>query len=70
MSHYLPVFTERNGRQQKAACGTWIEAAAHSTTPSCPTCQAYLGTVEADEEATARALEAEFPEWKGRLAIR
>lgn len=41
-SHYIVAMTVRNGRYQLSACNAWVLESEHSTTPSCPTCQAYL----------------------------
>lgn len=41
-SHWIPPFTERNGRFQLAACNIWIREDEHSAEPTCPTCKAYL----------------------------
>lgn len=70
MTHYIPAFTERNGHQQRTVCGTWIRSNAHSAEPTCAECRAYLQQSEDDDEATARALEAEFPEFSGKLVTR
>ena len=60
MSHYVPAYTEVNGRHQKAACGAWVTPREHSSEPDCDACHAYL-LAEADTYAeTARALGVEF----------
>lgn len=48
-SHYIPAFTEQNGRLQRAACGRWVRAAEHASAPTCDDCQAYVES----EAATA-----------------
>ncbi len=67
MSHYIPAYTEINGRQQKTICGVWVTAQEHSTLPTCRECADYL-TAEAEEDAlTAQNLENEYPEFRGKL---
>lgn len=41
-THYIPAFTEVNGRSQLSACNKWIPADEHSAEPTCPTCKAYI----------------------------
>lgn len=67
LTHYIPLGD--GGRRQRAACGLYVDARAHVVTPTCPTCRHWLETCEADDRETARALEAEFPESKGRLIV-
>lgn len=68
MTHYIPAFTTRYHGQQRAVCGEYVSQARHSVEPTCQPCAAYLTSQAAEDEETALALEAEFPEWKGRLA--
>lgn len=54
-THYIPPFTERNGRKQLTVCGEWVDPRCdHSTEPTCPTCQAYL-LAEPQTQAEAEA---------------
>ena len=66
-THWIPPFTKNgpNGTQL-SVCGEWVRAEDFSTEPTCPACAAEL----ADEEETARALEAEFKEFAGKLVTR
>lgn len=41
-THYIPSFTETNGRKQLAVCGRWVTRHDHSTEPNCPACAAWL----------------------------
>lgn len=41
-SHYLPAYTQINGRKQKAACGAWVTARQHADQPTCADCLAYV----------------------------
>lgn len=71
VTHYLPVFTTRGpGHTQLAICGTYITVHRHSTEPTCPDCAALIVKKDAEDEETAKALEAEFPEFQGRLGAR
>lgn len=67
MTHYIPAFTKVRGTAQYAVCGVMIQPSAHSTEPTCPVCQTWIEGTASEDEATAKALEAEFPEFKGRL---
>lgn len=63
-THYIPAFAPRGpGRSEQAICGEWVTLHKHSTEPTCAQCKALID----EEEQTARALEAEFPDLKGRL---
>ena len=53
VTHYLPAYTEVNGRQQKAACGRWIRAQEHSNEPTCDGCHAYVESEAATAHLTA-----------------
>ncbi len=55
-THYIAAFTERNGHQQRAACGRWVQASEHSNEPDCAGCRDYLAQDAADEAETLRAL--------------
>lgn len=69
-THYIPAFTRENGRTREAVCGTFVPLAAHAVEPSCVSCAEWLvagPSREAEDEATAVALEREFPEYVGRL---
>ncbi len=61
MTHYIPAFTERNGRQQRAACGAWAYSSEHSTTPDCLGCQTWLTKDAVELDAAMEALAAEPP---------
>lgn len=70
VTHFIPADAVRNGRKRDAVCGTPVTAVQHSAEPTCPTCAGWLLDTpnrHRDDEATARALEAEFPEYAGRL---
>jgi hypothetical protein len=41
-THYIPALTERNGRDQLAACNRWVRSTEHSDEPTCPTCLKYV----------------------------
>ncbi len=60
MTHYAPSLTERNGKQLRAACGSWIYSSEHSTSPDCLGCQTWI---EADKvlDGEMEALAAEPP---------
>ena len=60
MHHYLPAFTERNGRWQRAACSAWVFSSEHSVTPDCPGCQAWLAA-DAVLDGAMQALAAAPP---------
>lgn len=51
ISHWIPPFTRRRGREQAAFCGVWVTEAQYSCEPTCPNCRALL-------EADAEQLEA------------
>ena len=50
-THYIPAFTERNGRDEKTACGRWIRAMEHTNEPTCPACKAYVEDIGRDVSA-------------------
>jgi len=66
-THCVPPFAP-NGPDgtQLSLCGAWVDPLTASTEPTCPACVAEL----VDEEETARALEAEFKEFAGKLVTR
>lgn len=68
-THYIPAFTTVIRGQQLAACDTVTDMRSHSVEPTCPACQAYLTRTAEEDQETALALEAEFPEYKGRLVV-
>jgi hypothetical protein len=47
-SHYIPAFTIRSGRWQRAACGGAVTQDQHSAQPTCEACREYLATAEPD----------------------
>lgn len=53
MTHYIPVFTQFNGRLQKAACGYWLNPREHSAEPTCPTCLRYVQLEASEAHLTA-----------------
>ena len=54
-THYIPPYTERNGRSERAICGAWVDPRCdHSTDPTCETCKAYL-LAEPQTQAEAEA---------------
>ena len=63
MTHYVPAFAPRLGDKELSLCEAWVDATQHSAGPSCQACRAII----AEEDKTARALEAEFPEFRGKL---
>lgn len=63
MQHLITEFNPKL-QFQRAVCGQLVTMNKYSERPDCPQCQAWL---HADEEASARALELEWPEFKGRL---
>jgi hypothetical protein len=64
-THYIPPFTRRVRGQELSACGEWVTAG--TAEPTCPQCLAYLTQQANEDEETKRALEAEFPDLRGRL---
>lgn len=69
-THYLPVFTQQRARTQRAVCGVYVAPKEHSSEPTCPDCRAYLERQEAEDADTAAALEAEYPEFRGKLVTK
>lgn len=67
MTHYIPYFTRERRRLLETYCGEFIGKDEHSNEPTCATCQAKLEQDVVEDEATAVALEAEFPEYAGKL---
>lgn len=55
ITHYIPAFTEENGRHQRAACGAWVLPSQHATIPDCASCNEYL---QQEAEGEAETLEA------------
>jgi hypothetical protein len=49
-THYVPAFTVEQGSQRLTVCGLYVHWRAHSATPTCATCAAYL---VAEPEPTA-----------------
>ncbi len=52
MTHYIPAFTERNGKDQRAVCGAWVRFPSHANEPTCAECKAYVegpGQMTADD---------------------
>jgi hypothetical protein len=66
-THWIPPFTHAIRGQQRAICGQMVETRQFSTEPSCAECAAYLVQTAEDDAETARHLELEFPEFRGRL---
>lgn len=63
MTHYFPAFVEMvRQRVAYAACGTPAHLDTYSAEPECPGCRAWLAQVNQDDEETAAALAAEFPD--------
>ncbi len=66
------IFRGKPTREVKALCGAYVPREAHANDPNCPNCLHRLELLklrEADDRRTARALEIEYPEFSGRLAI-
>ena len=57
MTHYIPPFTERVGRQERAFCGALVSPRAFSTEPQCVECARLL----VQDAADLAALEARPP---------
>ncbi len=66
--HYIPIFTVSRRQLQMAVCGVFTDAAHHSNEATCPECKAWLEKSAPEDEATAVALETEFPSFAGKLA--
>ena len=63
-THYIPAFSPRLGTTRELAiCNAYVPSTTHALEPTCAACQQAIR----DEEETAKALEAEFPEFSGKL---
>ena len=69
MTHYLPAFTTTWRGMQRAVCGAWCDRRDHTNEPTCRVCAEYLLAEAKNQDRIARALEAEFPAYKGRLVL-
>lgn len=69
MTHYIPFFTTRRHGLQRAACGEPVDRRQHSCEPECPECAAWLAADAVETNQTAKALEAEYPEFAGKLGV-
>ncbi len=68
-SHYVECFTVQRRQLFRTACGQMVTMTHHSNEPDCPECKAWLEKSAPEDEATAVALEEEFPkEFGGRLS--
>ncbi len=58
-SHYIPAFTDINGKQQRAACGEWVYSSQHSCEPACLGCQTWLTKDAPELDAAMEAMIAD-----------